>query len=84
MKNFRNWYLNSVRNQISILFFFLGAVVFGITFYLTHFYSLNLLEKNIELDLNRETIRTGEIVENILSDQAVLINQIEKKIRAVY
>ena len=84
MKNFRNWYLNSVRNQISILFFFLGAVVFGITFYLTHFYSLNLLEKNIELDLNRETIRTGEIVENILSDQAILINQIEKKIRAVY
>lgn len=84
MKNFRNWYLNSVRNQISTLFFFLGAVVFGITFYLTHFYSLNLLEKNIELDLNRETIRTGEIVENILSDQAVLINQIEKKIRAVY
>jgi len=84
MKKYRNWYLNSVRNQISIIFFFLGAVVFGITFYLTHFYSLNLLEKNIELDLNRETIRTGEIVENILSSQVDLINQIEKKIRANY
>lgn len=84
MKNYRNWYLNSVRNQISTLFFFLGAVVFGITFYLTHFYALNLLEKNIELDLNRETIRSGELIENILSGQAVLINQIEKKIRTVY